>query len=216
MHQRAFEISTVNEVYTRPKSKPVFDKIRADIVEGKYHTGQWLKQAELESRYKASRSEVRAALSTLAERGMVEYIKNRGFRIFSRSQEELDEMTEMLEVLEVAAVPAMVRNATPKAIASLREIAKRFDAGISNSSPAQLRLINYEFHQKLNELCSNRLIASNIQSLRESFISTPFDRYMTYDGLKAASAEHLEIVSLLEQGDEAALRRLIKAHVGNV
>ncbi len=206
----------MNEVHTRPKSKPVFDKIRADIVEGKFHAGQWLKQADLESYYHASRSEVRAALSTLAERGMVEYVKNRGFRIFSYSDEELNEITELLEILEVAAVPGMIQRATPQAIETLREVANRFDQGIANSNPAQLRLINYEFHQRLNGLCPNRLIARNIQSLRESFISTPFDRYMTYDGLKAASLEHLEIVSLLESGDEEALRRLIKAHVGNI
>lgn len=206
----------MNEVHTRPKSKPVFDKIRADIVEGKFHAGQWLKQADLESRYHASRSEVRAALSTLAERGMVEYVKNRGFRIFSYSEDELNEITELLEILEVAAVPGMIQRATPAAIDELQEIALRFERGIASSNAAQLRLINYEFHQKLNRLCPNRLIARNIQSLRESFISTPFDRYMTYDGLKAASAEHLEIVSLLESGDEDALRRLIKAHVSNI
>ena len=206
----------MNEVHTRPKSKPVFDKIRADIVEGKFHAGQWLKQADLESHYHASRSEVRAALSTLAERGMVEYVKNRGSRIFSYSEEELNEITELLEILEVAAVPGMIQRATPAAIDELQEIALRFERGIASSNAAQLRLINYEFHQKLNRLCPNRLIARNIQSLRESFISTPFDRYMTYDGLKAASAEHLEIVSLLEAGDEDALSSLIKAHVSNI
>ncbi len=204
------------EVYTRPKSKPVFDKIRSDIVEGQFHPGQWLKQADLESRYNATRSEVRAALSALAERGMVEYVKNRGFRIYSFSEGELRDITELLEILEVSAVPGIVKCASQKHIDELRDVAIRFDKSISNSSPAELRLINYEFHQKLSGLCPNKLIARNIQSLRESFISSPFDRYMTYDGLKAASAEHLRIVELLQKGQVEQLSQLIRAHVSSV
>tara|TARA_B100001939_G_scaffold300374_1_gene276295 strand:- start:6702 stop:7325 length:624 start_codon:yes stop_codon:yes gene_type:complete len=200
------------EVNTRPKSTALYERIRKHILEGQYFPGQWLKQADLEESYNASRSEVRAALSTLAERGIVEYIKNRGFRIFNRSPEEIREIVEMIVVLEAAAAPGIVKNATDKDIDELEKLAQKFDSLIISASHAELRLTNYRFHDMLNSLCGNNLMAQTIRNLRECCVSGPFQRYTTFSGLQESSCEHFDIVSAVRKRDAGALESLLRQH----
>ncbi len=198
--------------YTRPKSKPVFEQIRAHVLDGRFFPGQWLKQAELEELYQASRSEVRAALSSLTERGMVEYVKNRGFRVFNRTDDEIREITEMITVLETAAAAQAVERATAKDLQELRALADNFEELITRASHGEMRMANFRFHARLNMLCGNQLMAQTIQNLRECCVSGPFARYTTYDGLKESSREHYRILEALEQRDAVGLTALIRHH----
>lgn len=202
----------VEDIHTRPKSKSLFDQVRAQILEGNYAPGQWLKQAELEQRYNATRSEVRAVLSTLAERGIVEYAPNRGFRLFDRTAEEIRDIVEMIVVLEGAAAPSMAANADEAAITELRQMAEQFDAMITEGSHADLRLLNYRFHSRLNMLGGNAVMARTVQNLRECCISGPFGRYTTYQGLRESSAEHFAIIAALQAREGAKLASLLRAH----
>lgn len=200
------------EVHTRPKSKGLFDRIRQHILEGRYFPGQWLKSTELEAFYNASRSEVRAALSSLSERGIVEYVKNRGFRVFDRSQEEIDEIVEMITLLEGATAETIVARATKKDIGTLEKLADEFEDLITAGRHADLRLANYRFHNKLNSLSGNKLMTQTIGHLRECCVSGPFARYTTFDGLKASSREHYKIIELIKSKDSEGLQSLLKKH----
>ncbi|HET7335791.1 MAG TPA: GntR family transcriptional regulator [Rhizomicrobium sp.] len=202
----------IEGVHTRPKSKALFDRIRTHVLEGHFPPGHWLKQAELEETYNATRSEVRAALSSLSERGMVEYVQNRGFRIFNRSQDEISQIVEMITILEAAAADGIIRNATPAQVAELTALANEFDGLIESGSHSELRLLNYRLHSKINQLCGNDLIARTIQNLRECCITGPFGRYTSYDGLKASSREHFAIIRLIEARDVSGLSDILRSH----
>ena len=54
-----------------------------DILAGVLLPGTWLKQIDLERRYKCTRPEVRRALDRLAQKRLVEHVPNRGFRVSS-------------------------------------------------------------------------------------------------------------------------------------
>ncbi|MFC3052905.1 GntR family transcriptional regulator [Kordiimonas pumila] len=202
----------IHEIHTRPKSQALFENIRAKILEGHHPSGQWLKQADLESQYGASRSDVRSALSSLAERGVVEYVKNRGFRVFTRSTEELDEIAEMIAALETAAADSIIENATVQDMVETREIAKRFESLIRQGSQAELRIENYRFHDKIISMCGNKLIARTVRHLRECCASGPEVRYMTFDGLQKSNKEHFEIIEAIETDNAVALRNRLAAH----
>lgn len=203
------------EPYTRPKSKPVYDRLRAHILEGHFPPGQWLKQADLEAKYNATRNDVRAALSALTEKGMVEYVKNQGFRVFARSADEIRDIVQIITVLETAAAPGMVAHVTPARLKELTALARRFDAQIGKASHSDLRMINYQFHSRLNALSGNARMAGIVQNLRENCISGPFGRYTTYEGLQASSREHFEILDALNARDAARLAGLLQSHASH-
>ncbi len=162
--------------------------------------------------YDATRSEVRAVLSSLAERGIVEYVTNRGFRVFDRTPEEINDIIEMIVALEGAAAPSMAANADDASIAELTRMAEQFDALITEGSHADLRLLNYRFHSRLNALGGNALMARTVQNLRECCISGPFGRYTTYQGLRASASEHFAIIDALKAHDGERLTQLLREH----
>jgi len=202
----------IYELHTRPKSQELFENIRAKILEGHYPAGQWLKQADLEGQFQAGRSEVRAALSSLAERGIVEYVKNRGFRVFSRSDEDIAEIAEMIVALEKTAAAKIIANASDDDVEKLKELADVFEGSIRNGSQAELRLANYHFHNAVIDLCGNKLIARTVCHLRECCAGGPEARYMAYDGLQKSNREHHAIINAIEKGEEATLKELFIQH----
>lgn len=206
----------LNDLNTRPKSKALFDAIRADILEGHFAPGHWLKLAELESRYTAGRSEVRSALSSLAERGIVEYSENRGFRVFHRSPEEVRDITEMIVVLEAAAAPSIVERATEQDIAELAALANNFEEISMRGRHAELRLANYRFHERLNALATNTSLAATVRNLRECCITGRFSRYANFEGLMESSREHQAIVQALREKDLPTFARLLREHGSHV
>lgn len=195
----------IQEVHTRPKSQALFEHIRAKILGGQHPAGQWLKQADLENEYGATRSEVRGALSSLAERGIVEYVKNRGFRVFSRTEEEIDEIAEMILALELAVAPQIVSNATADDIAALKKSAAYFEEMMRTGRQADLRVANYGFHGTVIDLCKNKLIAQTVKHLRECCASGPEVNYMTIAGLNKSNSEHYAIIDAIVTKDNDRL-----------
>lgn len=202
----------IDDFHTRPKSQALFEHVRARILEGHHAPGQWLKQADLEAQYSASRSEVRAVLSSLAERGVVEYIKNRGFRVYERSAEEIDEISEMIAALEGAAAAKITANATQENLNTMQELAQRFENLIRSGSLAELRIANYRFHGALIALAGNKLIARTVSNLRECCASGPENRYGTFDGLQKSNNEHHAIIEAVRDRDAVRLEELLRAH----
>jgi len=206
----------LDDVHTRPKSQALFDKIRADILEGQFAPGHWLKLLDLERRYGARRSEVRSALSSLSERGIVEYSKNRGFSVFQRSPEEVRELTEIIVSLEATAAPSIVERATPQDIEALEVLAHQFDALTEHVNHAQLRLKNYQFHGQLNSLASNTLLSKTVRTLRECSVLGPFNRYASYQGLKESSREHFALLDALRRKDVPTFSRILHDHASHI
>lgn len=202
----------IQEIHTRPKSQALFESIRAKILSGQHPAGQWLKQADLESEYGATRSEVRGALSSLAERGVVEYVKNRGFRVFSRTEEEINEIAEMILALELAVAEQIIQNATSEDVEALRQNAADFEEVMRSGRQADLRVANYGFHGVVIDLCGNKLIARTVKHLRECCASGPEVNYLTMDGLNKSNAEHYEIIAAIEAKDSAELTACFNKH----
>ncbi|MGR9249105.1 GntR family transcriptional regulator [Rhizobium leguminosarum] len=55
------------------------DDVRQDILPGVLLPGTWLKQIDLERRYKCTRPEVRRALDRLAQKRLVKHVQNRDY-----------------------------------------------------------------------------------------------------------------------------------------
>jgi DNA-binding GntR family transcriptional regulator len=202
----------IDDFHTRPKSQALFERVRARILEGHHAPGQWLKQADLENEYGASRSEVRAVLSSLAERGVVEYVKNRGFRVYERTAEEIGEISEMIVALEGAAAARIATNATADDIEHLRSLAEDFENLIRKGSLAELRIANYRFHGALIALSGNKLITRTVCNLRECCASGPENRYGTFDGLQTSNSEHHAIIAAISDHDATRLEALLRNH----
>lgn len=63
------------------KSEPLLERMKRDISSSQFRRGGWLRLADLEARYGASRTEVRKALAALAALRTLEHVANYGYRV---------------------------------------------------------------------------------------------------------------------------------------
>lgn len=76
----------------RSRTSFIYDRLRDDIVQGRFAPGAKLKIEELRARYDSGATPIREALSLLAADGLVERLEQRGFRVAEASAREFEEL----------------------------------------------------------------------------------------------------------------------------
>ncbi|MDE1994059.1 MAG: GntR family transcriptional regulator, partial [Rhizobiaceae bacterium] len=90
------------------RSDEVAEIIARDIRSGALSMGTWLKQVDVERRYRASRADVRRALEILLQRRLVEQIPERGFYVPAPDERRQQELREIRVTLETSMADSIV------------------------------------------------------------------------------------------------------------
>ncbi len=92
--------SEVKSIY-----QEVYDKIKDDILSRKYLENTYLIERKIAERLYVSRTPVRNALKRLEKEGFVVYIRNRGMKVISLDEQQVNDIFEVRKALEkIAAV----------------------------------------------------------------------------------------------------------------
>lgn len=194
-------------------SVDVTDLILHDIQAGVLAPGSWLKQIDLERRYKRGRPDIRRALDRLAQKRLVEHVPNRGYHVYEPDGEQAAEVAEIRVVLETSWVDRIVAHVTHSDIDALRTLAERFEALILGGTVIELYETNLAFHGKLISLCGNRELTALVMEIRQRTSSAPVSQWKTLGRVERSAAEHHAMVDALAARDAAALARLLTQHI---
>ncbi|MGN6600433.1 MAG: GntR family transcriptional regulator, partial [Actinomycetes bacterium] len=82
------------------------DALRAALVAGEMRPGVTYSAPSLAAQFGVSATPVREAMLGLAKEGLVEAVRNKGFRVTELSDRDLDEITELRSLVEVPTVGA--------------------------------------------------------------------------------------------------------------
>jgi DNA-binding GntR family transcriptional regulator len=187
--------------------------IATDIASGLLGNGAWLKQVDIEARYRCTRADARRALEALAIRGVVQRIPQRGYYVSIVDEEARRELVEVRVLLETAMAPSIVERATTKDIRDLRRLAGAFAAAVKRDDTAERYLANRAFHVRLTELCPNRELAKLALAVRGDLPTTPIVQWRSQARIEQSSREHVSIVDALAARDAARLAELIAVHI---
>ena len=94
--------------------------IRSDIVTGNVRSGEVHTVGAFAERLGVSATPVREALLDLANERLVEVLPNRGFRVRSLSNHDLDELVELRLIVEVAAIDRLAGRLSSKDVEEVR------------------------------------------------------------------------------------------------
>jgi DNA-binding GntR family transcriptional regulator len=152
----------------------------------------------------------------LVKEGLVLTVPNKGFRIRELSDRELDEITEIRLLLEVPTTAKVIGRATAEDLADLRPMAERIvevaEAKDLISYIEQDRL----FHLALLALAGNTQLVELIGELRARSRLYGLAPLAESGELVDSAREHVEMLRLIEAGDERGLVRLMRVHIGHV
>ena len=92
-------------------ARGVAQEVEGDILRGMLGAGEWLRLGDMAERYRATRSEVRAAFTRLAAQRILEHTPNRGYRVMTVDEEELVQRVEIRLLLELPIAALVIKQA---------------------------------------------------------------------------------------------------------
>jgi DNA-binding GntR family transcriptional regulator len=189
------------------------DEIAAAIQIGEFRSGEWLRQIDLEERFKATRFDVRTALEALVVRKEIQHVRNRGYKVPALDTQTLDYLREVRIILECGAIPSILQNADEAAIGHLTQLADAFSVAAKSGTHLDQSRTNREFHEAMHGLTGNPVLVETIWSIRDRGRSAPYTIWRTADTLKSSDEDHYEMIRCIRDGNAAQLAEVITAHI---
>ncbi|MCX5203587.1 GntR family transcriptional regulator [Streptomyces sp. NBC_00237] len=194
----------------------VANALRAALIAGELRPGSVYSAPGLAADFGVSATPVREAMLDLAREGLVEPVRNKGFRITEVSERDLDQYTEIRALIEVPVVGRITRTATREELEALRPVALEIVASARKHDLIGYLEADRRFHLTLLGLAGNERLVETVGDLRKRSRLYGLTRLDERNELLPSAEEHLELLDLMLTGDAEAAEACMERHLGHV
>ncbi|MCO5090889.1 MAG: GntR family transcriptional regulator [Bosea sp.] len=201
-----------------PKSRAAdvaYERIRKDLVAGRWPSGTHLREAEVAAELGMSRTPVREAIRRLSAEAVLHFEPHLGAKVPGWTPRDLEEIFSLRLNLEGLAAELAAQNATIAQIAKLDRLAHDM-AEIATQGEAQLGKLaefNAAFHRAIIESSGN----SRLERLVELVTELPLvvRTFAHYDAraMRRSVSHHFELVDAIRAKDGDWARAVMEAHL---
>lgn len=194
----------------RSTAEAISEALRADIVAGRFGSGEKLRQVHLARRFGVSTTPVREAFGILQHQGLVRLDPQRGATVFVPTVEDLEEHYEIRDALECLAAAQAAANFQPRHAPALRAAVEEMR---DCRDPQRYVELNHRFHMSVYELSGRRRLVELIDRLRtvsRAYVQIYADQVVP-SGL--VEHEHDEILAACEANDPERARQATSEHL---
>ncbi|MEU3498032.1 GntR family transcriptional regulator [Kitasatospora cineracea] len=190
--------------------------LRAALISGELRPGVVYSAPTLAADFGVSATPVREAMLDLAREGLVEAVRNKGFRVTELSDRDLDEFTEIRALIEVPTVGQVARTATAEQLEALRPQAAAIVEAARKHDLIGYLEADRQFHLDLLALAGNARLVETVGDLRKRSRLYGLNRLDQQGELVSSAEEHLELLDVLLTGDAAAAEACMTRHLGHI
>lgn len=192
--------------------------LKLRLVSGDLAPGQIYSAAALAAELGVSNSPVREAMLTLVNQGLMETVKNRGFRVVPLSDKERRNIYELRMLLEI---PSMVKLSTVKDIVAQRfqefsEIATTMVRHAKEGDIVGYLDMDRQFHLGLLQLLQNEQLVSIVENLRDQSRQYGLKALSERGGLVRSAEEHQPILDAIVSGNGPLTATLMTNHLSHL
>lgn len=189
------------------------EAIRASIVGGELEPGEIYSATTLAERLGVSATPIREAMLDLASAGLVESVRNRGYRVLTPGEQDLDEISELRLMLEVPAMRKVVERASDAQLAALDAVVDAIESTAADGDLAGFLTADRRFHLTLLALTNNDRLMRLVAQLRDQTRLQGLKPLAEEGQLTASAGEHRGILAALQARDGAAAEQLMRTHL---
>ena len=188
--------------------------IRGLIITGQMQPDQLYSVPRLAIDLGVSATPVREALLDLAREGLLEPVRNRGFRVVSLSSSELNDIFAIRVLLEVPVVAEIARaRLTPAQIEQLRHLAGATKRAADDGNLIEFLETDRKFHVGLIATLGNKPLADLVETLRDRVRLHGFKNSSTREHIAQSASEHFQLLDALSKQDEAGAVAVMRRHL---
>ena len=196
-------------------SARVFHTLREDILSGKYHMDEELKEKSIGEELGVSRTPVREALRQLELEGLVTIIPNKGAYVVGISKKDIQDIYEIRSRLEGLCARWAAANLTKEQLDDLEENIYLAEFHAAKGNYEQVVELDNKFHDILYTACGSRELRHvltdfhhYVQRVRKITLAEP-------QRAVESNEEHRKIVDALKKKDADMAEKLANQHMGN-
>ncbi len=209
----------MKEYQDRSLRGKVFQKIREDILAGKYKDGEELREISLGEELGVSRTPVREALRQLELEGLVKIIPNKGAYVTGITPKDIVDIYKIRSNLEGVCARWATEHITEEQIEELEEIILLSEfhlQRVSQGKAQQVSDLDGKFHKILYEASNSRIL---------EHVLTDFHKYVQMarrmsvgnkDRAEKSIAEHRAILEAIKKKDKDLAEKLANEHIMKV
>lgn len=187
--------------------------IREAIITGRYGLGEAISENSLSELLGISKTPIREALSNLKHEGLVSIVPRKGTFVFTLSVDDVAQLGFYRFALESTALELAMEGYRKDLLAALKRICTAMTAARQQGKTRDYLELDGEFHDAIVSRSDNiylkegyRAIAGRVAALR-----THLSQHPTHTD--KSMKEHIEMIALLENGDLAGAKTILKKHV---
>jgi DNA-binding GntR family transcriptional regulator len=200
-------------IHRRYLHDEVAQRLRELIRSGELEPRSRVNELELAERFGISRTPLREAIKILATEGLLELLPNRGARVVSISNQEIDEMIEVVAGLEAIAADLACRRITDEEVARIEGLHERMVAAWKQDDNTGYFTFNRQIHETIVGASRNATLKGLYDNLSGRIQRTRYSAHKTPEQWTKAITEHEHMIDLLKARDGDALARLMREHI---
>ena len=188
----------------------VTDRLREEILQGRFKTGEKVREIPLAKRYQVSRGPVRDALLQLSQEGLLESIPNRGVRVGKVWDQKLIPVIAKVRFdLESFAISELIANPLDDFFDKIRQNLRLFKLACEDGEMPAVVQLDLQFHRLFLRECGHAGLESVWLPLLGG-MRLPYSRHKL---LTESYFEHKQIADAIEQGDVAEATAALKKNI---
>lgn len=187
--------------------------LRDAIINGDLYPGLKLREVEISKELSVSRTPIREAFRILESEGLLEVSPNRGVKVISLSEHDIQEIYELRELIEVFAINKACANLTEKEINLFEEIVHEMDECIQRNNYKEYLRCSTEFHLVYIMMCDNKRIIEVYQKIWNNILATQILAMSDVKQREKTMKDHTEILAALKKRDKSLSEKLVRKHI---
>ncbi len=188
----------------------VTDRLREEILLGKFEVGEALRETSLLKRFGSSRGPIRDALLQLSQEGLLEYIPNCGMRVGKIWDKKLIPiMAKVRFDLESFAISELIANPPDEFFEKIRQNLRLFKLACEDRDMPAVVQLDLQFHRLFLRECGH----AGLESVWLPLLGGLRLPYSRHEILTESYSEHKQIIDAMQQGDVAGATAALKKNI---
>ncbi len=193
----------------------VFNKLREDILSGKYEEHEELKEVAIGEELGVSRTPVREAFRQLELEGLIQIIPNKGAYVTGITQKDVKDIYMIRSLLEGLCARWATEHISPEQLEELEEnvYLAKFHAGKGHWE--QLAELDNRFHDIMYEACDSKMLEHQLKDFHRYVLRVRKKTLSSAERALKSNAEHEQIMEAIKNKNGDLAEQLANRHMLN-
>lgn len=193
----------------------VFNKLREDILSGKYEENEELKEMAIGEELGVSRTPVREAFRQLELEGLIQIIPNKGAYVTGITEKDVQDIYMIRSLLEGLCAKWATQHISSEQLEEMEENVYLGKFHAQKGHLEQMSDLDNRFHEILYEACNSKMLEHQLKDFHQYVLRVRKKTLSSKNRGPQSNLEHEAILNAIKSGNGDLAQKLAHDHIIN-